>query len=313
MAGIIAADPAMVTVFSVAQRLAKVQTTVLVTGETGVGKEVVAEQIHRWSGRADKPFIRLNCASLPVNLVESELFGHEKAAFTGATHRKLGYVEAAHLGTLLLDEIGELPLTVQAKLLRVLETKRVSRLGGVTEIPVDVRFVCATHRDLQQEVTAGRFREDLLYRINTFTLEVPPLRQRRTEVRLLAHQFIQRFAAQMQRPAPTFSPEVSRHFDNYAWPGNVRELKNAIEHALVMADNEVIRLEHLPDPLRSPVTESSPQRPALMRERLDLVEKQSIEQALEAEGGNQTRAAKRLGISRRAFIRKLEKHGLKKR
>ncbi|HTN86899.1 MAG TPA: sigma 54-interacting transcriptional regulator, partial [Sorangium sp.] len=205
-AGFVVADEAMVKVFQVVQRLARAQTTVLVLGETGSGKEVVSEQIHRASPRAGGPFVRLSCAALPETLLESELFGHEKAAFTGADRRKIGYFEAAQGGTLLLDEIGELPLAMQAKLLRVLESRRMARIGGTQEIELDVRVVCATHRDLQAEVAAGRFRQDLYYRISTFVLRVPPLRERRAEIALLAHRFARQVAERMGERAPRFAP-----------------------------------------------------------------------------------------------------------
>ncbi|KYG02145.1 transcriptional regulator, partial [Sorangium cellulosum] len=245
-AGFVVADEAMVKVFQVVQRLARAQTTVLVLGETGAGKEVVSEQIHRASPRAGGPFVRLSCAALPETLLESELFGHEKAAFTGADRRKIGYFEAAQGGTLLLDEVGELPLAMQAKLLRVLESRRMARIGGTQEIELDVRVVCATHRDLPAEVAAGRFRQDLYYRISTFVLRVPPLRERRAEIALLAHRFAQQVAERMGEPAPRFAPAAMRLLEAHAWPGNLRELRNAVEHAVVLAEGGVIEVEHLP-------------------------------------------------------------------
>ncbi|WP_437738311.1 sigma 54-interacting transcriptional regulator [Sorangium sp. So ce1335] len=322
-AGFVVADEAMVKVFQVVQRLARAQTTVLVLGETGAGKEVVSEQIHRASPRAGGPFVRLSCAALPETLLESELFGHEKAAFTGADRRKIGYFEAAQGGTLLLDEIGELPLAMQAKLLRVLETRRMARIGGTQEIELDVRVVCATHRDLQAEVAAGRFRQDLYYRISTFVLRVPPLRERRAEIALLAHRFAHQVAERMGEPAPRFAPAAMLVLEAHAWPGNLRELRNAVEHAVVLAEGGVIEVEHLPAsvaggdaaPLSAgpppsagaPVSEGGP-----MPARLAELEKKSIEEALAAEGNNQTRAAKRLGISRRALLYKLDKYNLRR-
>ncbi|WP_438021111.1 sigma 54-interacting transcriptional regulator [Sorangium sp. So ce315] len=321
-AGFVVADEAMVKVFQVVQRLARAQTTVLVLGETGAGKEVVSEQIHRASPRAGGPFVRLSCAALPETLLESELFGHEKAAFTGADRRKIGYFEAAQGGTLLLDEVGELPLAMQAKLLRVLETRRMARIGGTQEIELDVRVVCATHRDLQAEVAAGRFRQDLYYRISTFVLRVPPLRERRAEIALLAHRFAHQVAARMGEPAPRLAPAAMQVLEAHAWPGNLRELRNAVEHAVVLAEGGVIEVEHLPASVTggdaapvsagSPVSAGAPAEGGPMPARLAELEKKSIEEALAAEGNNQTRAAKRLGISRRALLYKLDKYNLRR-
>ncbi|WP_437282954.1 sigma 54-interacting transcriptional regulator [Sorangium sp. So ce375] len=334
-AGFIVADEAMVKVFQVVQRLARAQTTVLVLGETGAGKEVVSEQIHRASPRAGGPFVRLSCAALPEALLESELFGHEKAAFTGADRRKIGYFEAAQGGTLLLDEIGELPLAMQAKLLRVLESRRVARIGGTQEIELDVRVVCATHRDLQAEVAAGRFRQDLFYRISTFVLRVPPLRERRAEIALLAHRFAQQVAGRMGEPSPRFAPAATQVLEAHAWPGNLRELRNAVEHAVVLAEGGVIEVEHLPasvvegaEGAAPPASAGAPPPSAgappgagepprstdggTMPARLAELEKKSIEDALAAEGNNQTRAAKRLGISRRALLYKLDKYDIRR-
>ncbi|WP_437291914.1 sigma 54-interacting transcriptional regulator [Sorangium sp. So ce406] len=321
-AGFVVADEAMVKVFQVVQRLARAQTTVLVLGETGAGKEVVSEQIHRASPRAAGPFVRLSCAALPETLLESELFGHEKAAFTGADRRKIGYFEAAQGGTLLLDEVGELPLAMQAKLLRVLESRRMARIGGTQEIELDVRVVCATHRDLQAEVAAGRFRQDLYYRISTFVLRVPPLRERRAEIALLAHRFAHQVAGRMGEPAPRFAPAAMRVLEAHAWPGNLRELRNAVEHAVVLAEAGVIEVEHLPAsvvegdaaPLSAgaPGSAGAPAEGGPMPARLAELEKKSIEEALAAEGNNQTRAAKRLGISRRALLYKLDKYNIRR-
>jgi transcriptional regulator with PAS, ATPase and Fis domain len=304
---VVVADPAMVALHKVIERVAPTAATVLVVGETGTGKEVIAERIHRRSPRAKKPFVRLNCASLPETLLESELFGHEKGAFTGADRRRAGHFEAASGGTLLLDEIGEMPPALQAKLLRVLESRAVVRVGSSVETPVDTRILCATHRVLEQEVAAGRFRQDLFYRIATFTLEVPPLRARPTEVLLLADAFLRRFAAAAGRPAPALSDEAARVLLAYAWPGNVRELRNAMEHAVVMTDAGVVSPEHLPRTLHGPGAPAS----APMRDTIEDVERQAIVAALAAEGNNRTRAAKRLGISRRALIYKIIKHGLR--
>jgi transcriptional regulator with PAS, ATPase and Fis domain len=311
--GIIVADAAMVQVFQLARKLAAVQTTVLILGETGVGKEVVAEQIHRWSTRAQGPFVRLNCASLPETLLESELFGHERGAFTGADRRKIGYLEAAQGGTLFLDEIGELPLAVQVKLLNVLENREVRRLGGTQEHPIDVRVISATHRDLQGEVAEGRFREDLYYRLSAFTLNIPPLRERHAEVALLGEMFARESARRAGKPASVLEPSAVAAMVRHPWPGNVRELKNAMEHAVVLADRGRIGAEHLPESVRrreAPL----PSSPAAgtVKDKLADLERRSIEEALGAENGNQTRAARRLGMSRRALIYKIEKYGLRR-
>jgi transcriptional regulator with PAS, ATPase and Fis domain len=309
---VVVADPVMQKVFRLARRLGQAPTTVLVAGETGTGKEVVAEQIHRWSPRASGPFVRLNCASLAENLLESELFGHEKGAFTGADRRKIGFVEAAIGGTLLLDEIGEMPLALQAKLLRVIETKQVVRLGGTSEVPVDVRFLCATHRNLKQEVSTGTFREDLYYRISTFTLQIPPLRERPAEITLFAELFASHVAQRMGVPAPKIALDASESLLKHAWPGNVRELRNAIEHAVVMAEEGTVRAEHLPESVLRPSEPMPIESARAMKEQFAEVEKKNVEAALAAEGGNQTRAAKRLGITRRMLIYKMAKFGIRR-
>jgi DNA-binding NtrC family response regulator len=302
---VVVADPAMRALDQVISRISSTSATVLIIGETGVGKEVVAEKIHRASSRARRPFVRLNCASLPEGLLESELFGHEKGAFTGADRRRLGYFQAANQGTLLLDEIGEMPLPLQAKLLRVLEQRTLTRLGGTEEVAVDVRILCATHRDLAEEVAAGRFRQDLFYRISTFTLEVPPLRARPTEILLLADMFVRRFAS---GSPPALTAEVTERLLAHAWPGNVRELRNAIEHAVVMADGAPIRVTHLPRAVRGGASSDAA---APIRDRVQDVERAAIVAALTQENDNRTRAAKRLGMSRRALIYKMIKYGLR--
>ncbi len=304
-------DPGMQRVYSLVERIADSQMTVLILGETGVGKELVAEAIHRRSGRRDQPLIKLNCAALPETLLESELFGHERGAFTGADKRKIGFFEAADGGTLFLDEIGEMPLSLQAKLLRVLERKMITRVGGTTEIATDTRVVAATHRDLEAEVRLGRFRQDLLFRIGGFTLVVPPLRDRPNEVIALAEHFIHGTAAEQGRPAPTIGDAARDALLAYGWPGNVRELKNAIDRALVLC-GDTIDITDLPEKLRDVGQRVRPVSAAAdVRGQLAEVERAAIVAALDAENGNQTRAARRLGLSRRALIYKMEKYGLK--
>jgi len=311
--GVVVADPAMTKVFAVAQRVAKTDTTVLILGETGSGKEVLAEQIHRHSIRASRPYVRLNCASLPETLLSSELFGHERGAFTGADRRKLGYFEAANGGTLLLDEIGELSLAMQVKLLRVLENHTVLRLGATAEVPVDVRVICATHRDLKTDIAGGRFREDLYYRVSAFTLRVPPLRDRPTEIALLAERFLRQMADRLGREPPRIGDAALAALTSHRWPGNVRELKNAVEHASVMCDGPVIRPEHLPETVRTPDTDDTADPESnTVKDKLAQIERASILKALADEKGNQTRAAKRLGMSRRALIYKMGKYGIRR-
>jgi transcriptional regulator with GAF, ATPase, and Fis domain len=285
--------------------------TVLILGETGVGKELVCEAIHRGSSRRDRPLIKLNCAALPETLLESELFGHERGAFTGADRRKVGFFEAADGGTLFLDEIGEMPIALQAKLLRVLERKVITRVGGTGEVPTDARLIAATHRDLEADVRAGRFRQDLLFRIGGFTLAVPPLRDRPAEILPLAEHFARQTADEQGRTVPALSAEARDALAGYAWPGNVRELKNAIERALVLA-GDAITAADLPDKLRDAAHRLRPMTPSSdVRGQLAEIERAAIVAALDAEGANQTRAARRLGLSRRALIYKMEKYGLK--
>jgi two-component system response regulator AtoC len=304
---LVLADRAMVKLASVARRVAAAQSAVLVVGETGTGKELIAERIHRQSARRAGPFLRLNCASLPEALIESELFGHEKGAFTGADRKRTGYFEAANGGTLLLDEIGEMPPNVQAKLLRVLERRAIVRVGGTEEVPVDVRIICATNRDLRREVEAGGFRRDLYYRISTFTMEVPPLRERPTEILLLAELFAARFAQDLGLSQPVLGTDVVEALAAHSWPGNVRELRNAMEHAVVMANGAPLRKEHLPlffEPGASAEGQG-------IRNRMEGVERAALVAALATERGNRTRAAKRLGLSRRALLYKILKYGLR--
>jgi DNA-binding NtrC family response regulator/pSer/pThr/pTyr-binding forkhead associated (FHA) protein len=307
----VVADPAMRRVYSLVERIADSQMTVLILGETGVGKELVAEAIHQGSSRKAAPLIKLNCAALPETLLESELFGHERGAFTGAERRKIGFFEAASGGTLFLDEIGEMPLTLQAKLLRVLERKVITRVGGTTEVAVDTRLIAATHRDLETEVRAGRFRQDLMYRVGGFTLVVPPLRDRAAEIVPLAEHFARAAAAEQERTAPAIDEGAREALTGYTWPGNVRELKNAIERALVLCSDSITAMD-LPDKLRDAAQRVRPVAAAAdVRGHLAEVERAAIVAALEAEAQNQTRAARRLGLSRRALIYKMEKYGLK--
>ena len=305
-------DPAMQRVYTLVQRIADTSMTVLILGETGVGKELVCEAIHLQSSRRERPLIKLNCAALPESLLESELFGYERGAFTGADKRKVGFFEAADGGTLFLDEIGDMPLALQAKLLRVLERKVITRVGGTSEVATDARLIAATHRNLDNDVRAGRFRQDLLFRIGGFTIAVPPLRDRPAEILPLAEHFVRTAAAEQARVPPTLSDDARDALAGYAWPGNVRELRNALERALVLA-TDTITAADLPERLHDASHRVRPATPsgADVRGQLAEVERGAIVAALEAESGNQTRAARRLGLSRRALIYKMEKYGLK--
>lgn len=318
---VIACDPQMKRLFALAKKVAASNITVLVLGETGAGKEIVAGSIHDQSTRAGKPCVRLNCASIPESLLESELFGHEKGAFTGAERQKIGFFEAAKEGTVFLDEIGEMSLSVQAKLLRVLENRTITRVGGTSEIDVDVRIVCATNRDLELEVREGRFREDLYYRISAFSLVVPALRDRPGDILPLCEHFVRINHAALpgdvdHTATPVLTAEAKQRLQRYDWPGNVRQLRNAMERAVVLASNGVIEVDDLPDRVRSAEVRPG-QSPILVDTSLDVrdqladVEKTTIQAALAAVDGNQTKAAKRIGISRRALIYKMEKYGLK--
>jgi transcriptional regulator with GAF, ATPase, and Fis domain len=302
---------------------------ILVLGETGVGKELITERLHRASNRVGRPLVKVNCASLTESVVESELFGHERGAFTGAHARRVGVFEAADGGTLFLDELGELPLRTQAKLLRVLECGELVPVGGSRPRRVDVRVVAATHRDLEVLVRDGAFREDLYFRLSGVTLRVPPLRERLDEVDPLADHFAAAAAARLGAVPPRLGPDARRCLRAHDWPGNVRELRQVIERAVVMARGGVIGEEHLELSPRRP-TSRPPAPPALddgaavpgrlpvsppplaIRDQLRCFERERIIGALEQTGGNQTQAARLLGISRRTLTNKLNTHGLER-
>jgi DNA-binding NtrC family response regulator len=276
---------------------------VLITGETGSGKELIARAIHNLSLRSHQPWIDVNCAALPENLVESELFGYEKGAFSGADSAKPGFFELADKGTLFLDEIGELDPRVQVKLLRVLDNVSYYRLGGHKKISVDVRVVAATNRNLEEEVQAGKFRRDLYHRLSQIQLHIPPLRERKEDIVPLAELFLRE-----QRPTAKFATEVTDLFKRYSWPGNVRELKNVVAKAAMTSEREVIQLSDLPrEVLHSP--QGEPEPAPVFEGDLDGMERRMIEQALKRSGGDQTKAAKQLGISRRTLSRKLKVYG----
>ena len=305
---VVLADPEMARVYASARKVAPMPTTVLILGETGSGKDVLARRIHAWSARSAKPFVRINCAGIPEALLETELFGHERGAFTGADRRKAGYFETAAGATVFLDEIGELSAGAQVKLLNVLETHTVTRVGGTLETPVDVRVLCATHRDLPALVAEGRFRADLYYRISPFKIQIPPLRERPNEIELLANVFVRQLAERAGMPAPTIAPDAIAMLQRHRWPGNVRELRNAVEHAYVMAEGVTLRGEHFATELKERPASPAEVSDAPVRKKMADIERKTIEEALAAEGGNQTRAAARLGLPRRTLVHKLTQY-----
>jgi DNA-binding NtrC family response regulator len=288
--------------------VASSNATVLLLGETGTGKELFAQMIHQASQRAKGPFMAVHCAAIPANLLESELFGHEKGAFTGANERRVGRFESADGGTLFLDEIGEIDATTQVKLLRFLETRAVERLGSHRPIALDLRLVCATNRDLQQMVKEGKFREDLYYRLSVVPLRLPPLRERTDDVPLLLAHYLERFAKENGVTAPRLSPEALAVFVRYPWPGNIRELRNACENLAVLRAGKTVSPADLDPRFSAPASLSSAAAPASgATGNLDRTqnEKQLLKQALAAAAGNRTRAAELMGISRRTLHRKL--------
>jgi DNA-binding NtrC family response regulator len=330
-------DPEMKRVYEVAMRAAKSDISVLITGETGSGKEIFAESVHRGSNRRDRPFLRLNCAALSETLLESELFGHERGAFTGANQTKPGLLESTDGGTVFLDEIGEMPLSVQAKLLRVLEERSILRVGATKPRPIDVRFIWATNRDLRAEARSGRFRNDLYYRIAGAQFSIPPLRARELEIEPLARLFLTRACGRSGRPVPQLSEGAISALHRYSWPGNVRELRNVIEWACLACDAGAITEDHVPhdrqetDLAEDPAFDQEATRVFSARRSgaadtsviaetgvasepgptsSDEVERTRVLQALEQCAGNQTRAAKVLGVSRRTLINRLERLNL---
>ena len=304
-------SPAMLELFRTIERVADSRANVLITGESGTGKELVAHAIHELGPRPDGPFIALNCGAISHDLLESELFGHEKGAFTGATNLQIGRFEAANGGTLLLDEIGELELSLQVKLLRALQEKKIERIGNPHSIDVDARIVAATNRNLTREVEAGRFRDDLYYRVNVITIEIPPLRDRREDIRLLAETFLERIVDEIGRDL-RFDSEALAAIERYAWPGNVRELENAVERGAAMCAGVVVGLDDLPHAIMS-AGRSDRLREAWrngrggFEETVSRFERELILEALERHRWNQTRAADDLGITRRVLKIKMDR------
>ncbi len=316
-------DPSLRKVFSSLQRAAATDTTDLIEGESGTGKELFARSLHALSERATMPFVAINCAAIPETLLETELFGHEKGAFTGAVGRKLGKFEMAHRGTLFLDEIGDLPLSLQAKILRALEERRFERVGGTASVQIDVRLVAATNRGLKAEVAARRFREDLYFRLSVFPIVVPPLRERKGDVVRLAQFFVDRFCRDMKKRPFTLSPAAIEELQAYHWPGNVRELQNCIERAVILADGDSIQPRHLSltfvDP--SAVPNAPPPDPwaafdfsgslgDVARRAITQVERRKIEQTLRETEQNRGRSAELLGLTYKGLLGKLKEHRL---
>jgi DNA-binding NtrC family response regulator len=303
--GLLGADPAMTTIIQLAHKIAPTPANVLITGETGTGKELLARAIHHSSTRADQPFMALACSSLPETLIEAELFGHEKGAFTGAVSTRRGRFEAVERGTIFLDEIGELTPALQVKLLRVLQERTFERLGSNVARPMNARVVCATNRDLRAMAHAGQFRLDLYYRLNTITLHMPPLRERSSDILLLAAKFLEQYAAELKRPARRFSAAALVSLRRYCWPGNVRELQHVIERAVLICDGAEIQVEHFPPEL---IGEFRPIDPELKPFDLEvrLFKRALIERSLRECGYNKVHAAKALQISRSSLHRLIE-------
>jgi DNA-binding NtrC family response regulator len=304
---------AMRSVFDEIERVAASDATVLVRGETGTGKEMVAQVVHSLSGRRDRPFVAVNCAALPESLVETELFGHERGAFTGAQTRKLGRFERADGGTLFIDEVGNMPELVQIKLLRVLQERAFERVGGTETLHVDIRLVAATNLDLEAAMAAGHFREDLFYRLNVVPITVPPLRERKEDIQLLTDHMLTMFQKRVGKESVRLAPAMIRRLEDYEWPGNVRELMNVMERVVALtpsggtADFPDIRMRAP----RQRISALIPERPsASLKEMVQEFERRVIAQALERHGGNRSRAAKELGITRQGLSLKLKKYGL---
>jgi len=308
---IIGRSPAMKQLFETMALVVPSQATVLIVGESGTGKELIANAIHQNSDRAERPFIKVNCAALPETLLESELFGHEKGSFTGATARKQGRFQLAHKSSIFLDEIGEMSSATQAKILRVLQEREFEPIGSTQTIKVDTRVIAATNKNLEEEIREGRFREDLYYRINVVTVEVPPLRKRHEDIPLLADFFLKRFAEKNKRIIKGFTPRAMDLLMRYDWPGNVRELENVVERAVILAREEMITPAEFSDDIQKLDAEYQETRLDLRPGRsLKEVEKEMILRTLEETGGNRTHAAKILGISRRTLQLKLKEYGI---
>jgi len=309
-------SPRMQAVFEMIRKTADSGSTVMVTGESGTGKELVARAIHRASARHDQPFVSVNCGAIPETLLESELFGHVKGAFTGAVTASAGLFAAADRGTLFLDEITEIPSSVQVKLLRAIQEREIRRVGDVRDVAVDVRLIAASNRDLSRAVAEGVLREDLFYRLNVIPIDLPPLRERREDLPLLAAHFVTKIGEALGKTVRGFTPQALAVLERYRWPGNIRELENVIERAMVLGNGEVIDVDALPDTLRQPsgpgaVDIDLPAEGLDLEDALTRIEQRYIQMALERTGGVQIRAAELLRVSFRQFRYKLRKHSLR--
>ncbi|HEX3774431.1 MAG TPA: sigma-54 dependent transcriptional regulator [Polyangiaceae bacterium] len=327
--GIIGQSPSILELYAVLDRVADTPTTVLITGESGTGKELVARALHENSSRREKPFIKVNCAAIPKDLMESELFGHERGAFTGAVGSKPGRFELASGGTLFLDEIGSIPVEMQVKLLRALQESEFERVGGVKTIRVDVRLVAATNSDLKREIAAGTFREDLYYRLNVVPIRLPSLRERATDIPLLVKHFIDKFNARLKKNVSGVAADAEAHLVSYPWPGNIRELENVIERAVLFSDGSELKVHDLPSEVRDmstpeppsttllPEVESAPHTPDGLKEQvkaaMSRLERELIVKALDQTSSNVTHAARLLKISRKGLQLKMKELGLRER
>jgi two-component system NtrC family response regulator len=304
--GIVSRDPDMLRICRTIEKVAPAAATVMLLGESGTGKELFARAVHNLSPRLERKFVAINCAAIPETLLESELFGYEKGAYTGAAKQTLGKLEIAHGGTLFLDEIGDLPVSLQSKLLRFLQERVIERVGGRREVPVDVRIVCATHQNLRDQIVAGRFREDLYYRLAEIVIDIPPLRDRKGDAALIAHHFVRQHAAQQRRPAMTLSAEAIDAIETHTWPGNVRELENVIKRAVIMAESTTIGVDDIG------IAPRDSKNVALnLRQVRDEAEKAAVISVLGRVNGNLSKAAELLGVSRPTLYDLMHRFGLK--
>ncbi len=310
----VSSSPKMQEVLSVAARAAESKATVLITGESGTGKEVLAKSIHYISSRKDNPFVAVNVPALPETLLESELFGHDKGAFTGADKARIGRFELANKGTIFLDEIGDIPMNLQVKLLRVLQEHKIERLGSNESIDIDVRVIAATHQNLHQKIKEGTFREDLFYRLNVISINIPPLRERKEDILPLIEHFIKKYAEENNKSGIEISKEAIDYLMKYNYPGNVRELENIIERAVVLSRQNIITVNDLPSNVKGFKTETDPilEENKTLNEQVEALEKKLIYDALMKANGNQSLAGRMLGITERNLRYKMQKYGIKK-